>query len=88
VSTTRRIRIVGHGRDLRVRAAGDWNRQPLEGLREACRVATALDKLTRDAVRRARVTGHSWTQIGDALGVSKQAAWERYSEEAAAGPSS
>ena len=51
------------------------------GLREACRVSTALDKLTRESVRRAREAGHSWTQIGEALGVTKQTAWERYSGE-------
>ena len=81
VRSARRIRIVGYGRDLRVRASGDWETEPLEGLREACRVATALDKLTRESIQQARAAGHSWTQIGQALGVTKQAAWERYSGE-------
>jgi hypothetical protein len=44
VRSTRGIRIVGHAKNLRVRASGDWKSEPLEGLREACRVATALDK--------------------------------------------
>lgn len=79
VLTTRRIRIVGYGQNIRVRAAGDWQSEPLDGLREACRVSTALDKLTRESVQRAREAGHSWTQIGEALGVTKQTAWERYS---------
>jgi uncharacterized NAD(P)/FAD-binding protein YdhS len=78
---TRRIRIVGHGHNIRVRAAGDWDSEPLDGLREACRISTALEKLTRESVQRAREAGHSWTQIGDALGVTKQTAWERYSAE-------
>ena len=81
VRSTRRIRIVNNGRDLRVRASGDWENEPLDGLREARRVATALDKLIRESVRRARAAGHSWTEIGQALDVSKQAAWERYSGE-------
>ena len=81
VRPTRRIRIVGHGQNIRVRAAGDWDSEPLDGLREACRVSTALDKLTRESVQRARKAGHSWTQIGEALGVTKQTAWERYSGE-------
>lgn len=81
VRSTRRIRIVGHGRNIRVQADGDWENEPLEGLREACRVSTALDKLTRDSVQRAREAGHSWTEIGAALGVAKQTAWERYSGE-------
>ena len=79
--STRRIRIVGHGQNIRVRAAGDWESEPLDGLRDACRVSTALDKLTRESVQRARGAGHSWTQIGEALGVTKQTAWERYSGE-------
>lgn len=81
VRTRRGIRIVGHGRNIRVRAAGDCDSEPLDGLREACRVSTALNKLTRELVARARETGHSWTQIGEALGVTKQTAWERYSGE-------
>ncbi|MDT0422990.1 hypothetical protein [Streptomyces evansiae] len=32
----------------------------------------------RDAALRASFLDHSWSQIGDALGISKQAAWERY----------
>jgi hypothetical protein len=28
-----------------------------------------------------RANGKSWTQIGEVLGVSKQAAWERFSGE-------
>ena len=64
-----------------MRASGDWEPDPLAGLREACRVAVALDKLTRESVQRARAGGHSRTEIGEALGVSRQAAWERYSRE-------
>ena len=77
----RRIQIVGHGQNIRVRADGDWQSEPLDGLREACRLSTALDKLTRESVQRAREAGHSWTQIGEALGVTQQTAWERYSGE-------
>ncbi|MGW2401796.1 hypothetical protein ACWCYY_35105 [Kitasatospora sp. NPDC001664] len=32
----------------------------------------------RDAALRASYLDHSWAQIGEALGISKQAAWERY----------
>lgn len=79
--STRRIQIVGHGQNIRLRAAGDWESEPLNGLRDACRVSTALDKLTRESVQRARTAGHSWTQIGEALGVTKQTAWERYASQ-------
>jgi hypothetical protein len=81
VRSTRRLRIVGHGRDLRVRASGNWESEPLDGLREVYGAASALNKLTRESVRKARAAGHSWTQIGQALGVSKQAAWDRFSDE-------
>lgn len=30
------------------------------------------------AVARARARGHTWQEIANALGVSKQAAWERW----------
>jgi DNA-directed RNA polymerase specialized sigma24 family protein len=32
----------------------------------------------RSAVAQARLTGHSWTEIGKALGMSRQAAHERF----------
>jgi hypothetical protein len=38
------------------------------------------DKMT-EVVGVCRTTGKSWTQIGQALGISKQAAWERFSGE-------
>src|SRR5690349_18350654 len=34
-----------------------------------------------EVVRACRQNGKSWTQIGEVLGVSKQAAWERFSDE-------
>jgi len=37
-----------------------------------------LDTDRDDKIRAARAAGASWTQIGEALGISKQSAWERY----------
>ena len=34
-----------------------------------------------DVVRFCRSEGRTWTQIGEALGMTKQAAWERFSGE-------
>lgn len=43
------------------------------------RTQTALDDLTLEAIESARkVDGMTWQQIGDALGISRQAAHERY----------
>jgi len=32
-------------------------------------------------VRRARALGATWAQVGDALGVTRQSAWERFAPE-------
>ena len=37
-----------------------------------------LDELRRETVRSARSDGASWEQIAQALGVSRQAAWEAF----------
>lgn len=34
-----------------------------------------------EAVTQAREQGRSWAEIGEALGMSKQAAWEQFSED-------
>ena len=78
---TRRLRIVGQGDSTRLRLVGDWDDAPLEGLVEARRVDGALSKLVRHQVNQARESGCSWTEIGGSLGISKQAAWERFSGE-------
>jgi hypothetical protein len=71
------LRIAGNGRKLRL--IGDWEAAPLDGLCESAGLARAVDKLQRDLVRRARAGGQTWTAIGEALGISRQAAWERFS---------
>jgi broad specificity phosphatase PhoE len=76
-----RVRIVGGGRRLRLRTLGDWDGRPLDALRECRHAATALEKAIWQTVRKARATGHSWTEIGTALGITKQTAWQRFSRE-------
>ena len=73
----RQLRITGDGRKLRL--IGDWEAAPLEGLCESAGLARAVEKLQRHLVYQAREGGESWTEIGEALGVSRQAAWERFS---------
>jgi hypothetical protein len=72
-----KLGIGGNGRKLRL--IGDWEADPLEGLCESAGLARAVDKLQRHLVGQARAKGQTWTEIGDALGVSRQAAWERFS---------
>ena len=81
MGTQRHLKVIGHGAGLRVRLVGDWDGQPLDGLREAHHVETAIEKVLREQVRRARSAGCSWSEIGQALGTTKQAAWERFSSE-------
>jgi hypothetical protein len=71
------LRIAGNGRKLRL--VGDWEAKPLEGLCESAGLARAVDKLQRHLVQQAREAGRTWTEIGEALDVSRQAAWERFS---------
>jgi hypothetical protein len=80
VSETR-LKVVGHGASTGVRQVGDWDGRPLEGIRHARQVAEATEKVLRDQVRRARTSGCSWADIGEALGITKQTAWERFSNE-------
>jgi len=57
-----------------------------EDPREALRAVSALrhlaDQIERRAVHAARQQGWSWTQIGDALGVSRQAMHKRFRRDA------
>lgn len=50
----------------------------LRGLRAADR---QLDVWQRETIARAREQGASWADIGEALGVTKQAAWALYNED-------
>jgi hypothetical protein len=64
---------------------GAWNeRSDDELLADLARVQAAVsqaDAAVHDYVDVLRGRGISWTRIGEALGVSKQAAWERFSGE-------
>jgi len=64
---------------------GSWNEHPDEEmLASLARIQAAVsqaDAAVHDHVAVLRDRGISWTRIGEALGVSKQAAWERFSGE-------
>jgi hypothetical protein len=51
---------------------------PLEVLDAASQFQRYFDVVQGAAVRAARGAGSTWDEIGQALGVSRQAAWERF----------
>lgn len=51
---------------------------PLEALRALQERERELEDARRRLIATAREQGRSWTEIGAALGVSKQAAWQLY----------
>ena len=63
---------------LEVELASDDPLAQLRGLRAATQ---QLDAWQREAIARAREGGASWSDIGDALGVTKQAAWASYNQD-------
>ncbi|GAA1713010.1 hypothetical protein AB0K40_29345 [Nonomuraea bangladeshensis] len=51
---------------------------PLLALRATTALRRELERLEAGQVRRARVAGLAWSQIADAIGVSKQAVHKKY----------
>lgn len=52
--------------------------EPLASLSGATEVQARAAELLAAAVQRARDAGHTWQQIGDVLGISRQAAFQRF----------
>ena len=59
-----------------VRRAAKGDPEDLATLRK---VIDGAEAGLQDAVDGLRAQGHSWSQIGEALGMTKQSAWERFS---------
>ena len=51
---------------------------PLERVWAASRASQAVHELTAEAVRIARAKGTTWAEIGDTLGITRQAAQQRF----------
>jgi hypothetical protein len=60
---------------------GDWKREPLKAVSGISRGIANLEDTLREAVALAREQGRTWDDIGRSLGVSRQAAWERFSTD-------
>lgn len=57
----------------------DWtDPDPLTAVSSARRLARSVDDALRAAVQRARAAGRTWQEIGDLLGTSRQAAFQRF----------
>lgn len=61
------LRLRGSGGDLRLRVAKSSD--PLANVRECCRASVAVEKAMGEAIRDALAAGHSWAEVGQALGV-------------------
>ena len=64
--------------DVNLTISSDGDVDPLGVLKGITKGMRKLDGALRDAVVSARGRGHSWEEIGDALGVTRQTAWERF----------
>lgn len=56
--------------------------EPLAALRVLTDSERELERIRREQVIAARSAGASWQQIGDALGVTRQSAWESFTATA------
>jgi hypothetical protein len=65
----RGLRMTRHG----LRTVGDWETEPFVALFDACRASLAIEKLLGESLVRAHDAGHSWQDIGRAVGVSESA---------------
>jgi hypothetical protein len=63
-------------------ASPEAGAEDLRAIGEALHAVAASDLRLVDEVAKARAHGRTWTQIGAVLGVSKQAARERFGEPA------
>ncbi len=61
--------------------SGDWRAEPMKVISGVTRSMEALEGIMGEAVGLARKQGVTWEEIGKALGVSRQSAWERFSTD-------
>jgi hypothetical protein len=55
-----------------------WASSPLAAMAAAQELSSAANAALQAAVDRARAAGHSWKRIGDVLGTTRQAAFQRF----------
>lgn len=64
-----------------LKVSGDVRENPLGVLKGLANVSRSIDSKLTEAVREGRRQRFTWEEIGAALGISRQAAWERFSLE-------
>jgi hypothetical protein len=67
--------------EVTLKIDGDWRSDPLKLLTGLQHGARSLDRWQHKAANAARKQGLSWDDIGTACGVSRQAAWQRFSTD-------
>lgn len=66
-TSTATLRLKGSGEHLRLSVAKAPD--PLANVRECCRASVAVEKALGEVIRDALAVGHSWAEVGQALGV-------------------
>jgi hypothetical protein len=66
-TSTASLRLRGSGEHLRLRVAKGPD--PLANVRECCRASVAVEKAMGEVIRDALAAGHTWAEVGQALGV-------------------
>jgi Protein of unknown function (DUF3887) len=72
------IRIRDTARRLVSELARPGGGSPLGAMAAARELSAAADAALQESVDRARSAGHSWREIGDVLGTTRQAAFQRF----------
>lgn len=58
--------------------SSDWKKDPIAAIVAIGKLTDQAEAKLREAVREARRTGRTWEEIGAALRISKQSAWQRF----------
>lgn len=74
----RYLRVSGYHDSMSLIATESLPVVPLDALREVALSEAQLDALRWNQIAAARDAGASWAQVGEALGVSRQSAWEYF----------
>jgi ATP-dependent Clp protease ATP-binding subunit ClpX len=53
----------------------------IKNLRGVATVTKNVDRRFKTTVMELRRRGHSWAKVGEVLGISRQAAWERFADD-------